>query len=128
MDTKNRHIHRGKILEETARRSELSVTQIAKKARFSRGSFYNHTNDPDLPFEILERYGAVLKHDFTAEIPKMPRYDLEVNIANRPVPANFGEALVDRDFWRDKYMAVMEDYKKIMERYNRLLEANARKD
>ena len=123
MDTKKTHIHRGEILDAVARRSEFPITQVAKKARFSRGSYYNHIRDPDLPFEILERYGAVLKHDFTADIPKMPKYDLENTTATRTTPTNLEEALLDRDYWRDKYVTLLEQNRTLMERYHKLLEA-----
>ncbi len=63
------------------------------------------------------RYGKVLKYDFTADIPGMEKYQFNDEVVPRPQPKTFHEAIEDRDYWRDKYIALMEKYNKLMERW-----------
>jgi hypothetical protein len=63
----------------------------------------------------LIRYGKVLKHDFTADIPGMEKYQFNDDIIPRPQPRTFDEAIADRDYWRDKYIQILEKYNAVIE-------------
>lgn len=84
----------------------------------SRGTFYNHKDDPDLPFETLEQYGKVLGYDFTNDFPEMHKYVVEEFIAPYGEPKTMDEAIKQKDYWRaqadlwkNKYIQLLEEMK-----------------
>lgn len=112
----NDKIHHGEVLRDVADKSELSITQLAKKAGFNRTTFYNHIINPDLPFHILERYGRVLKFDFTTKIPEMQKFKhFEDPVALYAVPTTMDEVMLQRNTWRDRYYELLEKYNKVIE-------------
>ncbi len=109
-------MHYGEILREVADKSELTITQVAKKAGFNRTTFYNHIVNPELPFHILERYGRVLNFDFTAKIPEMQKFkNFEDPAVLYKTPDTLEEVLLQRDIWRDRYYELLEKYNKVIE-------------
>jgi len=119
LKTKGKHIHRGELLRDVIQNSDLTITQVVKKAGYSRGSYYLHIQDPSLPFDILEKYGRALHYDFTNDLPQMPKYLVDDGFQKRFQPKTFEEALEDRDYRRDKYIALLERYNALMERQKR---------
>jgi AcrR family transcriptional regulator len=112
----NNKIHYGEVLRDVADKSELTITQVAKKAGFNRTTFYNHILNPDLPYHILERYGRVLKFDFTTKIPEMQKFkNFEDPAVLYQTPDTIEEVLLQRDIWRDRYYELLEKYNKVIE-------------
>ncbi|MBC7747928.1 MAG: helix-turn-helix transcriptional regulator [Methylotenera sp.] len=110
------NIHYGELLREAADKSDLSITQISKRAGFNRSTFYNHIINPDLPFHILERYAKVLQFDFATVIPEMGRFQrFEEPSALYKIPDNLDEAMQQRDAWRERYYDLLERYNAMME-------------
>lgn len=109
--------HNTKLCKETARRrkSPLSITQLVKRMGISRGTYYNHKDDPNLPFEDIEKYGKILGYDFTSDFPEMHKYAFEEPIAPYGNPKNFDEAVKQKDYWKDKYLNLLEKYNKVIE-------------
>lgn len=114
--SKTNNIHYGELLREAADKSDLSITQIAKRAGFNRSTFYNHIVNPDLAFHILERYAKVLQFDFATVIPEMRKFQRfeEPNILYK-IPENMEEAIQQRDAWRDRYYDLLERYNSLIE-------------
>jgi hypothetical protein len=115
LKTKRQPIHRGEALQAAIQQSDLTIKQITSRAKYSRSSYYNHIADPNLPDDVLIRYGKVLKYDFSAEIPGLAKYQFTDEIIPRPQPKTFDEAIADRDYWRDKYIALLERYNAVVE-------------
>jgi|SRR5690348_12308874 len=127
MQTKERAVHRGKILKAIAKRNELTIGQIAKKAGYERASYYKHTQNPNLSFDILESYGKALKYDFTEDFPAMPKYSLiDVPAGLSSKPSSLKEALEELEDLNYKYIEVMEKYTELLEKYNKLIEEKYR--
>jgi len=116
---KRKKIDRGSILAAVVAASGLKVTDIAKKAGYSRSSYYKHIEDPDLQFHILLKYGKALNYDFRKDIEDMPDYQVEepTSLQN---PTNLQEALKALRILNDRYIDLLE-------RYTLLLEENFRK-
>jgi hypothetical protein len=115
LKTKGKHIHRGELLAKVVAGSPVSVTKLAKRMGISRGTYYNHVDIADLPFELLERYGKILKYDFSADFPDMKSYTFEEPIEAYGEPPTIEEAIRQRDHWKkeadkwkDKYIALLE--------------------
>lgn len=97
-----------------------SVVKITEEAGYAHSTFYVHKEQEDLPFETLERYGDVLDHDFSAEIPEMKDYMIE---KGRKSPStrtlSYEELLKEKDYWKDKYYSLLEDHNKLIkEKYS----------
>lgn len=120
---KEKNIHRGKILKAIAKRSELTIEQIAKKEGYKRPTYYKHTNDPNFPFTILEKYGKALRYDFTEDFPEMPKYALlEGSIVPSLKPSSLTAALKELESLNAKYIELIEKYTELLEKYNKLIE------
>jgi hypothetical protein len=107
--------HRGEILRLAVNESGLSITLITKKARYSRSSYYNHVEDPELPYEVLERYGRALKHDFSEEFPQINSLRLEEEEIEYGRPDTLEKALQQLDRYKEKYYELLEKYNKLLE-------------
>lgn len=115
VSTSKKHIHRGQLLETAMKASRLNIEFVAKKAGYSRGSYYKHKLERDLDFHILAAYGRALKHDFTEDLPEMPKYLLEEPEAQYGKTPTLQEALKQRDYWKEKYYELIEKYNQLIE-------------
>lgn len=115
LKTKGKYKHRGEALQAAVKKTKFKITQLVKRMKISRGTFYNHKEDPNLPFEILEQYGKILKYDFTNDFPEMQKYSLEESPAFYGEPTTIEEAIKQRDHWKDKYLKLLEKYNKLIE-------------
>lgn len=121
MGTK-RNINRGRLLDHAVRNSGLSISKVAERAHYSRGSFYIHRKDPKLPFHILAVYGKVIKYDFSYDIPEMIERGfmyLEQPEELYGEPETFEEAIEQRNRWKDRCIQVQEKYQKLLEEMHR---------
>jgi hypothetical protein len=103
-------------LESAVRDSPLKISQMVKRMGISRGTYYNHKNDPNLSYEHLAQYGKVLKYDFTQDFPEMRKYTFDEPDAPYGPPATLQEALEQRDYWKDKYYKLMDQFHKTIEK------------
>jgi hypothetical protein len=112
--TRKKYIHRGEVLRAAVSKSDLTIEQAANKAGYKRSSYYHHIEDPDLPFNILEKYGKAIKYDFTEDFPEMNKYLFE-DPAETYTTLTFEEAIRQRDQWREKYYQLLEKYQRLIE-------------
>lgn len=112
LETKRKKIHRGSLLEAAVKSSSIKISQMVKRMNISRGTYYNHINDPQLSYEQMAAYGKELKYDFTQDIPEMKKFLFEEPEAMYQAPKNLKEAIEQRDYWREKYYQLMEKYHK----------------
>ena len=119
MKSKNKNIHRGEVLKAVVSRSGQKIKQIVRKAGYSRSSYYNHIEEPELDLLILEAYGKALLYDFTEEIPEMNKYVFE-DPAVKYGPRNFEEAVRQLEQLRNKYDQFSEKHNQLIEKYDQL--------
>jgi hypothetical protein len=108
LKTKRSHSHRGELLKKAVDNSEIKITVLVKRMGISRGSYYNHIESADLSFELLEQYGKILNHDFRGDIPEMKKFVTEEPEPEYGPPKNMKEALEQIDYWRNKYIKLLE--------------------
>lgn len=106
-----RHSHRGELLKKAVESSEIKITVLVKRMGISRGTYYNHVENPNLSFEKLAQYGKILNHDFREDLPEMKNYVLEESDVQNKSPKNMKEALLQIDYWRTKYIKLLESIK-----------------
>ena len=115
LKSKKTNIHRGQVLSAVVEASNLNKTDVAEKAGYSRSSYYNHIEDKNLPYHILAAYGKAIKYDFTEEFPEMPKYLFEDPAENYNKAPTIEEITQSRDYWKDKYVELLEKYNKLIE-------------
>lgn len=115
MKTREKYKHRGEILQAAVNKTQFRVIELARRMHISRGTFYNHIQNPNLSFELLERYGRILDYDFTNDFPEMEKYTVDEPIVPYGEPATLDEAIRQRDTWKDKYLRILEKYNKLIE-------------
>jgi hypothetical protein len=118
LKTKGKYKHRGEILQTAVKKSPIKITDLVKRMKISRGTYYNHKEDANLPFEILGQYGKVLGYDFTNDFSEMQQYILEEPTPPYGEPSTLEEAIKQRDYWRsqndlwkNKYIQLLEERK-----------------
>lgn len=108
-------IHRGQVLQAAVDATRLNKKDVAEKAGYSRASYYKHIQEPELDFHILAAYGKAIKYDFSEELHDMPKYALsEPDIPYGKV-LTAEEAIHQRDYWKDKYLELLEKYNRLIE-------------
>jgi hypothetical protein len=116
--SKKTKVHRGQLLAAAVEASRLNKEEVAEKAGYSRSAYYKHIDNRDLEYHILMAYGKALGHDFTEDLPEMPKYLLEEPDEGYNKPFNLEEAIRQRDLWKDKYIELLEKYNKLIESRN----------
>lgn len=107
--------HHGQIIERVIRRNGHSISELARLANVNRRSVYNWFNQKSLKPEIIFRIGCVINYDFSVDFPDLFSKD---DFIKQSIPftaiATTGTDLVDADYWKNKYIDLLE-------RYNRML-------
>jgi hypothetical protein len=106
---------RGRILAIAVEGTGLNKEEVAAKAGYSRSAYYKHIENPDLEYHILTAYGKAMKFDFTEQLPEMPKYVLSDPEETYGKPVSVEEALRQRDYWKDKYIELLEKYNRLIE-------------
>lgn len=97
-------------MKAVVKRSKETISEIVKKAGYSRASYYNlHITNPELPYGILEIYGKVLNYDFSDHLPDM------INYTTTKQKITLEQAIKERDYWKDKYVNLLEKYNILVE-------------
>ena len=102
--------HVGQIVERVVRRSGISVTELALRMHVNRKSIYNWFAQRYLSFDIVYQIGCVMGHDFLTEFPDN-REDLCFHSEHTVV----NEVIEDADYWKDKYIELLEKYNNQLE-------------
>lgn len=107
----------------------MSIEVIMRRLGYSsRATYYRHKNTPDLSLNIISRYGRVIHHDFDIDL------DTEVlsGVAESPQtylsrPDTLEDAIDQRDFYWRKYNQQLEEYRKLLLKYEALTNQNAQR-
>ncbi|WP_316780449.1 hypothetical protein [Pedobacter antarcticus] len=90
---------------------KASIASIARKLGYDRTTVYQHFKNDELEYSTILKYGKALKHDFTLEFPEMLQF---ISTLEEPISeyraTTVSEALKERDYWKDKYIALMEKH------------------
>lgn len=113
-------IHRGEILSEAIKKSDIQITTICEKLGKPRSSLYNHFKNKDLSIDILIAVGKIIKHDFSAEIPELKKF---INRAEEP-QMHYGREDETDESWKRKYFELLEKHTSTLTELNRFIRAD----
>lgn len=105
---RKKNIHRGELLASVIEANNVNISQMCLRMGISRGTYYNHIERADLPLELLEEYGKVIRYDFSQDIPGMHHSVAEEPAITYGTPKTIQEAIEQRDYWRDKYYKLLD--------------------
>jgi hypothetical protein len=116
-------VDRGQLLETAVKQSGMSVEAIMKKLGYSsRNTYYRHISTPDLSLDILQRYGKAIHYDFSIDLnPQSLTGTGENPPVYLPVPETIEEAISQRDFYWRKYNEQLEQYRKLLLRFEEMV-------
>ncbi|MCR6720951.1 MAG: hypothetical protein NVV59_11835 [Chitinophagaceae bacterium] len=114
---KQKKQHRGLLLAIAVQNSRYTRTDAAKRARYCRSTYYKHIRQADLSYDILERYGKAIYHNFAEDLPEMRRYSIEdPSESFNEETRNPRELVRQRDYWKKRYYEQLERNNKLLER------------
>lgn len=113
-------LHYGQIIEKRIRNSGYSIAEVARLMSVNRRSVYNWFNCEKLSTNTLERIGYVLKCDFSFDFPDLfePGHfaSLEKKLSTHSKNSQpLTLASVQEDYWKDKYIVLLEAYKSLIQ-------------
>ena len=100
----------------------MSVEVIMRKLGYSsRATYYRHIESSDLSLDILKRYAKVLHYNFGLDLnPELFTEATESPQVYLPNPETLEEAINQRDFYWRKYHQQLEEYRKLLIRFEAL--------
>lgn len=112
-------INRGQILEKVLRKwcdeNGAPMTFVAKRAGYDRSTIYRHFKEKELDYGIIRQYGRVIRHDFSKEFPEMRESEYNNILPDAPYSAITNEEAINQiEYWRNKYIALLEQYNEII--------------
>lgn len=104
--------HQGEVIKSIVERTGEGVNAIAKKLTITRVTLYNWFKDEQWTDERVDRVGVALGIDIYKAAPGVfgPRGDVRI-VKSSSAPANDVS-----DFWKDKYITVMEENMKLKDK------------
>lgn len=96
----------GETLKHIIRCNHISISELSRKLKVSRGSIYNWFRKESLSQEIIHKIGEVLNYDFSAEFSEpLERENLFSDLCNPNRCVNVKvESVI---YWRDKYITFL---------------------
>ena len=108
--------HRGELLAKAIKESGIPVTRIVSSMKRSRRWLYNQFARTDVPLDVFVEIGKIIRHDFSADIQELRKRTEHAASFNdsgeTPYPAE------NAQFWKDKYLRLLEDYTELLKSKN----------
>lgn len=102
--------HKGEIVEKAVRQSGIPLTKLVKRLGKSRKWIYNAFENPQLSIDYILEIGNAIHYDFTNEIKELSS---NPNLVSEPKPT-----YQDAEYWKNKYLHLLEEYKTLLEASN----------
>ena len=97
-------------METAIREKGYSFSAAAKRMKVSRRTLYNYFDDPELTWQKIIDFDKTLVLGLTSKFTEMSKYILSSSSEHIAVDEN------DSDYWKNKYIALLERYTKLLEK------------
>lgn len=113
-------IHRGEIVEKVIREEAYSITKLAGKLGRSRRHIYNMFENNKLNWDVIEKIGEIINYDFSKKFDELKHRkrqaaDIEFNYLTVKRSYTFEECIEELDFWKKRYIELMEKYSALLQ-------------
>jgi len=118
-------LHKSKIPEQAIRRSEYSISLLARELNKSRQHVYNLFEKEHIPIDTILQVGLIINHDFSEEIKELTNIpqDYKYAVLNEPESVKNSSA-----YWRGKYLELLERHQLLLEeQFEKYLELSKHK-
>jgi len=95
-------LHKSKIPEQAIRRSEYSISLLARKLNKSRQHVYNLFEKEHIPIDTILQVGLIINHDFSEEIKELTNIPQDYKYAVLNEPLERHQLLLEEQF--EKYL------------------------
>lgn len=102
-------IHRGQIVKKAVVNSGIKISELSRKINKSRRFIYIMFDTELMPIHYVKQIGEVINYDFSKEITEIH------NIENSEG---------HQDYWKDKYISLLEEHKELYILYLKKREGN----
>lgn len=102
--------HRGEIIKTAVYQCGFSITKLAERLGKSRRWMYLLFENSNVSLDIILKIGEIIHHDFSNEIK-------ELNQTYRGFQeprASYGNEEDDPEYWKDKYLKLLEEYTELL--------------
>jgi hypothetical protein len=109
--------HKGEILEKAVRESGMPLTKLTKKLNRSRRWIYNAFENPNVSIDYILEIGKIIHHDFSEDIAELKKYRTMAAFMHlEHVSETESEDKQGVDYWKNKYVKLLEKYNQLLER------------
>ncbi len=103
--------HKGEILKKAINQQGFKVNRIAELLHRSRRSMYDLFANPNVPLDVIIEIENIIHYDFSEEIKELKKYKA-THIA---IDAGDQEQHYHKDYWKNKYLELLEKHTTVME-------------
>jgi plasmid maintenance system antidote protein VapI len=100
--------HHGRIIEQTVRSNNISITGLARQLNVNRSKVYEWFEKKELAADLIYKIGTAINHDFTKEFPEL--FPKNTNVAVKSYQYNSYNSSTRVEVWKDKYIGLLEKY------------------
>ncbi len=105
--------HRGEIVKKAIHQSGFSITKLADRIGKSRRWMYQMFENRNVSLDLILEIGKIIHYDFTDEIKEFKKVQNSftaqfINDQSIITPENTVE------FWKDKYLKLLEEYNALL--------------
>ena len=107
----------GENLELAIRKSGVSITEMAKRMRVDRRTFYNWFKKANVRKEIFLEAGFIIGRDFTKDFPGLiddKANEVKHHRINKFQEKEVGLLSPSQDYWKLKYIDLLEKYNEVL--------------
>jgi transcriptional regulator with XRE-family HTH domain len=113
-------LNAGEIVEHAVRRQNVNISELSRRMKVNRRTLYNWFQQKSLNADVICGIGQVINYDFSKD------FNDELNSSAIKGSARMLNIKSDRDgknsetvyYWMEKYIALLEDYKKLLQDSN----------
>jgi len=92
----------GAMFEKAIRGSDINISLLAKKLNVNRRTIYNWFAKDTVSIDVIHRASEVIGEDFFKYFPDLQKGRIQ--------------AAADADYWKSKYMLLLEQYNILLNR------------
>lgn len=112
--------HKGEIVEKAVRESGIPISKVAKTLGKSRRWMYHTFESNNISIDVILEIGKIIHHDFSKDIKGLIKYKLASDQSDEDMENK-------AEFWKNKYVELLEKYNELLITYNKDAEQNTKK-
>ncbi|MBK9330429.1 MAG: hypothetical protein IPM95_14270 [Sphingobacteriales bacterium] len=112
--------HKGEIVEKAVRESGIPISKVAKTLGKNRRWMYHTFKSNNISIDVILEIGKIIHHDFSKDIKGLIKYKLASDQSDEDMENK-------AEFWKNKYVELLEKYNELLITYNKAPEQNTKK-